>query len=118
MIDVGGEVKMTLKYVHQELDEEVCFPAGYYMPQKEVRLKYDGKEALYIVGYVAVEASCCGASNWTYALVPGYIIGWQSERNEAGLPVSEVESISDEAARSEIRKTIQEAENVYSVEFW
>jgi hypothetical protein len=51
-------------------------------------------------------------------MVPGYIVNWQNERNEAGLPVSEVESISEEAVRKEIRETIQESENIYAVEFW
>jgi len=109
---------MAMQYVHQELDQEVYFPAGCYTPQKEVRLKHNDREVLCVTGHVAVEASCCGCANWGYAVVPGYIVNWQNERNEAGLPVSEVESISDEAVRKEIRETIQETENIYAVEFW
>ena len=109
---------MTIKYVHQELDQDVYFPAGCYTPHKEVRLKQNSREVLYVVGHVNVEASCCGCANWGYAVVPGYIVNWQNERNEAGFPVSEVESISDEAVRKEIRETIQETENIYAVEFW
>ena len=109
---------MTIKYVHQELDKEVYFPAGYYTPTKEVRLKHNSREVFYVIGYVAVEASCCGCANWGYAVVPGYIVNWQSEKNETGLPVSEVESISDEAVRKEVRETIEKAESIYAVEFW
>lgn len=109
---------MALKYIHQELDQDVCFPAGFYTPRKEARLKYDDREVLYVIGHVVVESSCCGAANWTYALVPGYIVNWQNKKDESGLPVSDVESISDEAARSDIRKIIQETENTYAVEFW
>ncbi len=109
---------MTSKYVHQKLEEEVSFPAGYYIPQKEERLKYDGREALYVVGYVMVEASCCGTANWSYALVPGFIVNWHSETDEHGLPVSEVEVISDDKVRQDIREAIQKAEKVSSVEFW
>jgi len=109
---------MAVKYVHQELNQEVYFPAGYYTPRKEEKLRYNGKEVLYVVGYVMVESSCCGTANWSYALVPGYVINWQSETNEAGLPVSEVEAISDDEVRKEIRETIQKAEKVLSVEFW
>ena len=109
---------MAVQYVHQELDQDVYFPAGFYTPRKEVRLKHNSREVLYVVGNVAVESSCCGSRNWAYALVPGYIVNWQNERNEAGLPVSEVESISEEAVRKEIRETIQESENIYAVEFW
>ena len=109
---------MAVKYVHQELDQDVYFPAGFYTPLKEVRLKHNNREVLCVVGHVAVESSCCGCRNWAYAMVPGYIVNWQNERNEAGLPVSEVESISEEAVRKEIRETIQESENIYAVEFW
>ncbi len=109
---------MTVKYVHQELDQDVCFPAGYYVPRKEERLKYDGREVLYIVGYVMIESSCCGTANWSYALVPGYVVDWQSETNENGLPVSAIEVIADDEVRKELRETIQKAEKVFSVEFW
>jgi len=109
---------MTVPYVHQELNQDIYFPAGCYTPQKEVRLKHNNREVLYVVGHVAVEASCCGCANWAYAVVPGYIVKWQSDKNEAGLPISEVESISEEAVRKEVREAIQQAENIYAVEFW
>ena len=109
---------MSAKYTHQELNNAVYSPSGYYVPQKEIRLKHNDKEVLYVTGHAAIEASCCGVADWTYALVPGYIISWQKETNEAGLPVSEVEPISGEAAQDDIRKIVQEAENVYPVEFW
>lgn len=109
---------MAMKYVHQELDQDVYFPAGFYTPQKEVRLKHNNREVLCIIGSVVVESSCCGCRNWAYAVVPGYIVNWQKERNEAGLPVTEVESVSEETVRKEIRGTIQESENIYAVEFW
>ncbi len=109
---------MAMKYVHQELDQDVYFPAGFYTPRKEVRLKHNKREVLCVIGSVVVESSCCGCANWAYAVVPGYIVNWQNERNEAGLPVSEVESVSEETVRKEIRGTIQESENIYAVEFW
>ena len=87
----------TREYTHQKLNEDSHCIAGYYTPQKEVRLKYNNREVLYVIGQAVVEASCCGNKSWNYALVPGYIINWQNKRNEAGLPVSEVEPISDEA---------------------
>jgi len=109
---------MTIKYVHQDLGQDIYFPAGFYTPHREVRLKHNDREILYVIGDVAMEASCCGSANWAYAVVPGYIINWQSGKNEAGLPVSELESISDEAVRKDIRETIQEAENISAIEFW
>ena len=105
------------KYAHLELDKTIEALAGHYTPQKEVRLKYQDREVLYVVGQMVVDASCCGQANCQYALVPGYIIGWQSETNEEGLPVSEVEPIPDKAAQDNIRKIIQETENVSQIEF-
>jgi hypothetical protein len=109
---------MNIKYTHLELNEDISCVAGFYTPQKEVRLKHDDREVLYVTGRAVIESSCCGVGNWGYALVPGYIVSWQNERNDADLPVSEVESISNEAVRSSIRKIIKEAENITQIEFW
>lgn len=106
------------KYTHLELNQDINALAGYYTPLKEVRLKYDGREVLYVVGQAVIDSSCCGTANYYYAVVPGYIINWQKEKNEAGLPVSEVEPVSDKAARDSIGKTIEEAEHVSQIEFW
>ncbi|MFC1980713.1 hypothetical protein ACFLVN_00480 [Chloroflexota bacterium] len=92
------------KYTHLELDEDIKTIAGYYTPIKEVRLKYDSREVLYMLGEAVIESSCCGSGNWTYVLVPGYIVNWQNEKNENGLPVSEVERISDTRAQTVIKK--------------
>jgi hypothetical protein len=108
----------TIKYTHLELDKNVTCVAGYYTPQKEVRLKYDDREVLYVIGRAVIESSCCGLGNWGYALVPGYIVSWQTRKNDAGLPVSEVEPISDEVAKSNIRKIIKETENITQIELW
>lgn len=110
---------MRLQYTHLELDKD--YPsgiAGYYVPQKEVRLKYDGREVLYVIGKAVIESSCCGTGNWMYAIVPGYIINWQKKRNETGLPVSDVEPILDEEAQGKIRKIIQTSESDCPIGFW
>ena len=110
---------MRIKYTHLELDKEVVASmAGYYIPQKEVRLKYDGLEVLYVVGRAVIESSCCGTGNWAYAIVPGYIANWQTLRNEDGLPVTEVEPIRDEKARENITRIIENAEHASPIGFW
>ncbi len=106
---------MSTKYAHLELGTVVTAGMpGYYTPQKEVRLKHNGREVLYVVGQAAVG---CGSDSWVYAVVPGYVVSWQNTENEAGLPVSEVESISDEAAQANIRRTIETDEAAFLVEF-
>ena len=106
------------RYTHLELNHDIEAPAGYYTPQKEVRLAYNGREVLYIVSQAVIDSSCCGTADYNNALVPGYIARWQAERNKDGLPISEVEPITDKQARDKIRKIIRETENVTQTEFW
>ncbi len=110
----------TLKYTHLELGKDVSIGiAGYYTPQREGKLEYNGKEVLYVIGRAVVESWCCGRpGNRTYAIVPGYIVNWQGTRDEEGLAVSEVEPILDKEAQSNIRRIIETKETVSPVEFW
>lgn len=109
---------MVNQYTHTKLNKEVSSIAGYYTPQKEVRLKYNGREVLYVIGQAAIESSCCAAGSWEYAIVPGYILNWQNETNKAGLPVSEVEPIPDKETQKNISRIITEAETISRIEFW
>ncbi|MFC2067269.1 hypothetical protein ACFLUO_09550 [Chloroflexota bacterium] len=105
------------KYTHLELDEDIKTISGYYTPLSETRLEYNNREVLYVVGEAVIESSCCGSGNWAYVLVSGYIVNWQNEKNENGLPVSEVERISDTKAQADIKKMINEAEHISRIEF-
>ena len=114
-----------VKYTHLPLNEDVEAFAGYYTPENEVRLKYDGREVLYVTGHLVVEATCCAvgevgccAANYWYATVAGYLLEWQNGTSEAGLPVSEVELISDPETRHKIEKIILSNEAVARVDFW
>ena len=106
------------KYAHLELNRDVPAPSGYYTPQKEVRLNCNGREVLYTVSHAVIESSCCGASDFCSALVPGYVTGWRVGKNQDGIPVSEVEPITDEDTRDTVRKIIKENEHVSRTEFW
>ena len=109
----------TLEYTHLRFDEECTCLVGYYAPQKEVRLNYNEREVLYVVGQAVIEAACCSApGSWAYVLVPGYVVNWQKITNEAGLPVSDVEPVSDKAAEADIKRIIREAESIPQVDFW
>jgi hypothetical protein len=107
-----------MKYTHLELNKDVLAPSGYYTPGKEVRLKYNGREVLYVLSQAVIESSCCGASDFNSALVPGFIVRWQAETNKDGFPVSEVEPIVDEKIRDDIRKIIKSNEHITRTEFW
>lgn len=114
----------TLKYTHLPLGKEVEAFAGYYTPVKEAKLNYGGREVLYVTGQVVVEATCagggedgCRAANYWYAMVPGFLLRWQSEKNENGHPVSEVEQIMDLETKTGIKRLIIDKESVSQVDF-
>ena len=110
---------MKQEYAHLPLNEEVRGLSGFYIPCKEVRLKYNGKEALYIIGTSTLDSCCCGGGgSCGYALVPGFILNWQKRKSKDGLPLSDVEPIDDEVAKREISRTIRETESVGNIDFW
>ena len=79
-----GGLTYLRKYTHPALGEDIAVGiAGSYTPQQEVRLNYNDREVLYVLGNTNIESACCGVSNWNYALVPGYIVHWQNKKNEA-----------------------------------
>jgi hypothetical protein len=106
------------KFTHLELNTDIPAPSGYYTPQKEVRLKYDGREVLYVLSQAVIESSCCGIGDFNSALVPGFIVKWRAEKNKEGRPVSEVAPISDEKVRDDIRRIIKDTEHITRTEFW
>ncbi|MDP2920619.1 MAG: hypothetical protein Q8O43_10445 [Dehalococcoidia bacterium] len=113
----------TVKYAHLPLNRDVEAFAGYYTPEKEVRMVYKGRELFYVTGHVVVETTCgadntCNTANYWYATVPGYIIRWQAETNKEGLPVTEVEIITDTTTQSAIREIILKSEAISRVDFW
>ena len=108
---------MAKEYVH-ELNREVQAIAGWYILDKEERLKHRGKEFLYVVGNACVDASCCGSGGCYYAVVPGSILSWKSGTNEQGLPVSMVEPVREEETKKELQRWISKKERVDQVQFW
>jgi hypothetical protein len=113
----------TAKYAHLPLGKDVEAFAGYYTPEKESRLKFEGREVLYVTGHVVVETTCgannsCATANYWYATVPGYIRQWQTEKNREGLPITEVELIPEIATQNAIREIVLKNEAVARVDFW
>ena len=114
---VGSTAQTSTSYRHLELGKDIATGiAGVYTPEKEVRLTHKGREVLYVVGEAMLSASCCGVGNWVYVAVPGYIISWHSSY-EGGVPMSEVEPISDPEAREELRKIIELRESTDRIQF-
>ncbi|MEA1959058.1 MAG: hypothetical protein U9N44_05255 [Chloroflexota bacterium] len=109
---------MAREYVHQELGKEINSISGYYVPLGEKRMEYNGKEVLCVTGAYMIDNSCCGRGGCTYAIVPGYVVNWETKKSESGLPVSEVEPINDKEVRREIAAVLKDKECAGSIEFW
>jgi hypothetical protein len=109
----------TKKFIHQKPGKEIAFGiAGQYIPYEDNIIEYNGKKVLYEIGKVKMEASCCALDDWIYTVVPGYIVNWKGETNEDGLPVTEVEPVTDRQARQDITEIIQVKEDLFVIEFW
>ena len=106
------------EYVHQKLGEDCFGIAGYYTPQKEIRLEYEGRQVLYVIGRAVLEASCCGKGDWNYVLVPGYIISWHNRVNAAGLDVSIIDPILDWETRNRLTQIMRDKEGIDWISFW
>jgi hypothetical protein len=113
-----GDKSALRDFCHQKLSEDYGGIAGYYTPVKEVRLQFQGREILYIVGRAVIESSCCGTGNWPYALVPGYVVAWHKGHNQSGLPLTEVELVRDPETKKNILSLIRQREELDCISFW
>ena len=108
-----GEVE----YIHQGLNQEITAIGGHYVLVKEARLPYNGREVLYLVGHAAFDTSCCGPGGCAYALVPGFVVSWQSRQTEEGLSISQLEPIENADTQNDVRQLIERLESVQQVLF-
>ena len=105
------------EYVHLELNREVTAIAGHYVLTREVRMPFQGREILYVIGYAVFDTTCCGTGGLAYAHVPGFVLDWQGSKNGDGLAVSLVEPIRDKDMQREIRRLIEKTEVVHQIQF-
>ncbi len=98
---------MASEHIHQKLAEEVRSIGGYYQVIEEATLPFKDREVLYLVEIGCVETSCCGAGGIPFIFVPGYVVSWRYRENDCGLPVSEVERITDEGERKQVAETLR-----------
>ncbi len=111
----------TVEYTHLPIGVDVLAFAGYYTPEQEVRIPFHERELLYVTGHIEVESAChgntCTPQNYWYSTVQGYVVNWQYRKSESGLPVTEVEPVSDRETQKEIEDIIFRSEAVSRVEF-
>ena len=95
------------EYLHQAPGTEVRFLAGHYTIIEELRIVHRGREILAVVGIAAVGSSCCGTQGCRFVNILGYIIAWKERLSENGVPVSMVETVTNEIDRAEIREILE-----------
>ena len=81
-------------------------------------LPYNEREVIYILGQACIEASCCGAANWSYIQVPGFFVRKHIRGGGSTLPVSEIETIQDEEDRNTIRQSLTKKHPGAQIEIW
>ena len=114
---MGPKKQTSTTYVHQELNQETVAIGGSFVLTREVRILFHGRDLFYLTGYGTFDTSCCGAGGCVYATVPGFILEWKNKTNKERYLVSEVEPVRDKTMQEELRKLIQEKENVHQINF-
>ena len=107
----------TKDYVHKELNQEISSISGYYVLMEEFRLPFQDLYVLYATGFAVIDNSCCGATSFPYAVVPGFVLNWKYKKNNEGLFVTQVEPIGNLTVQNEIKKLIVVKEMVSQVNF-
>jgi hypothetical protein len=113
----GRRAIQLKEHTHDYVNREVRAIGGHYMFTKEVKMHFNERDILYLVGHGVVDTSCCGLGGVAYALVCGFVVSWKNKKNYDGVPVSEVEPIRDTVLQSNIRRRIQNEEIVSQVIF-
>ena len=108
---------MKKEYTHK-LNDPVRSISGQYTFFEERHLDYNTKEVLYLIGTASINSSCCGTAGCLFAFVLGFVLRWQDKKDNRGLPVSSIETISDDSIRKEISQLIKADGMISQVNFW
>jgi hypothetical protein len=108
---------MSKDYTHM-INKEIRSISGGYVIDNEHKIEIDGKEVLYAVGNALMDSACCGTFGCRYALVPGYVVRWKHKVNGEGIPISEVEPITNSHVKDQLTKHITGKEGVTQIQFW
>ncbi len=106
------------KYTHPELGEEIEAISGHYSIEKEAQITYKGRQVCYSTGYSVIDTSCCGPGGCGFAFVVGYIMNWKNGKNNNGTYTSDIEPISNNEEKQELRKLLTQLLHVLQVNFW
>ena len=94
------------EYIHQKPGTEIQCIGGHYTITEEGLLTYRERTLLYVVGIAIVGSACCGTGGCRFINIPGYITSRQFKIRPDGLRVSEVELVTLEKDRKDIKKLL------------
>ena len=94
------------EYIHQKPGTEIQCIGGHYTITEEGWMTYRERTLLYVVGVAIVDSACCGAGGCRFINIPGYVKSWQFKIHMDDLWVSEVEPITSENDRNDIKKLL------------
>lgn len=96
------------KYVHHPLNEEIRSIGGYYKVMEESVLDFEGNKVLFSLRGAHADTACCGPGGMGFLSVAGTLVAYKAEKNEEGLPVSEVKHVTDREARKRIKALLKQ----------
>ena len=106
------------KYTHPKLGEEIEAISGHYSTETEGQIVYNGRQVCYSTGYSIVDTSCCGPGGCGFAFVAGYIVHWKNGKDNHGSDTSDIEPITDNGEKQELRNLLTKSAHVQQVNFW
>lgn len=106
------------RHTHYTLGREIEAISGHYSFEKEGQLQYNGRQVYYYTGYSVVDTSCCGPGGCGFAFVVGYVVNWKTGKDNGGSYISDIEPVTDNEEKEEIRKLLTKATHVQQVNFW
>ncbi len=106
------------RHIHHTLGQDIESIAGHYSLEKEGQLPYNGRQVYYYTGCGIIDTSCCGTGGCGFAFVVGYIANWKNGKTDEGNDTSDIEPVTDNEEKQNIRKRLLESAHVQQVNFW
>ena len=94
-------------YIHHPLNEEIRSIGGYYKVMEEGVLDFEGTKVFFALKGAQADTACCGPGGMGFLSVAGVLVSYKQEKNEDGLPVSEVKHVTDTEARKRIKALLK-----------
>jgi len=106
-----------LQYVHLPQGLDTHDGHGVKAHWDERVVQHGGRDVLYLLTDAVVDTVCCGDRVFHYATVLGYVAEWRYSKTESGQDMSNLQVVTDEAARHEIEAILKAEDPELQVSF-